>query len=217
MAQLGLPHPRSRVVNRSRRSSRPARELEYPIIVKPNIGGSGALMRRFDSPGRAAAGADAGELDADLRPRHDGDRPGVPPARGGSIVRVEALDDRLLYAHPDPQRPEPGFNLCPADICQVADGRRGQRDDFDFCPADAPARRQLQIEAPTAALGRRAVVRIFARLAWTSAASSTWRASATASSTLRRQLALELRDRRRRLVGFDPFARFVDFLDVPGW
>src|SRR5919204_5140592 len=49
LASLGLPHPRSRVVNHVSQLEPAARELEYPLIVKPNIGGSGALMRRFDS------------------------------------------------------------------------------------------------------------------------------------------------------------------------
>src|SRR5438067_4788817 len=49
LAALGLPHPRSRVVNHLGQVEPAARELEYPLIVKPNIGGSGALMRRLDS------------------------------------------------------------------------------------------------------------------------------------------------------------------------
>src|SRR5919199_5900273 len=50
MMALGIPHPRSRVVNHVGQIEPAAAELVYPVIVKPNIGGSGALMRRFDTP-----------------------------------------------------------------------------------------------------------------------------------------------------------------------
>jgi glutathione synthase/RimK-type ligase-like ATP-grasp enzyme len=42
MTKLGLPHPRSRVVNSAAQMEAAAAELEYPIIIKPNLGGSGA-------------------------------------------------------------------------------------------------------------------------------------------------------------------------------
>ena len=41
LAQLGIPHPRSRAVNHVSQIAAAASALEYPIIVKPNIGGSG--------------------------------------------------------------------------------------------------------------------------------------------------------------------------------
>ena len=41
---------------------------------------------------------------------------------GGAIVRVEVLDGRLLYAIKIQTDPEASFNLCPADICQIEPG-----------------------------------------------------------------------------------------------
>src|SRR5438128_2472153 len=119
LAALGLPHPRSRVVNDRSRIEPAARELEYPLIVKPNIGGSGALMRRFDTPAELRLALDGGELDGVFGLDYTAVVQEYHPQRGGSIVRVEALNDRLLYAiriHNDPSQ---GFNLCPADICQL--------------------------------------------------------------------------------------------------
>src|SRR5919198_6052468 len=47
LAALGLPHPASRVGNDPQQLVEGARQLEFPLIVKPNVGGSGALMQRF--------------------------------------------------------------------------------------------------------------------------------------------------------------------------
>jgi hypothetical protein len=120
LERLGLPYPRSRVVNHPSRLLSAAEGLTYPVIVKPNVGGSGALMRRFETPEELAAGVEGPGLDLGI------DRTAVvqeylAPA-GGSIVRVEVLDGRLLYAIKIQTDPEASFNLCPADICQVEPG-----------------------------------------------------------------------------------------------
>jgi hypothetical protein len=117
LERLGLPYPRARVFNHPSRLVEAAEGLTYPLIVKPNIGGSGALMRRLETPDDLQALATSGDLDFGV------DRTALvqeyfAPA-GGAIVRVEVLDGEFLYAikiHTDPAE---GFNLCPADICQV--------------------------------------------------------------------------------------------------
>jgi glutathione synthase/RimK-type ligase-like ATP-grasp enzyme len=115
LADLGLPHPKSRVLNDPDQLRSAASALEFPLIAKPNVGGSGALMQRFDSVDDLVQ-ADVDDLFAQdgtaiLQEYH--------PQASGSIVRVEALDDRPLYAIRISNDPRQGFNLCPADICQV--------------------------------------------------------------------------------------------------
>ncbi len=155
MTKLGLPHPRSRVVNSVEQVVAAASELVYPVIVKPNLGGSGALMRRFDSHDELRAAAADGEVGPILGIDTTGIVQEFHPTRG-SIVRVEALGDRFLYAIRIHNGASQNFNLCPADICQTADGEtaaettpEASANDLDFCPADAPVMRQLQIEATT--------------------------------------------------------------------
>src|SRR5690348_591224 len=48
---LGLPYPRSRAINNPNHAVRAAREakLRYPVLVKANIGGSGAGIVRYDT------------------------------------------------------------------------------------------------------------------------------------------------------------------------
>src|SRR5260221_9366896 len=47
---LGLPAPRSRVIDHKGRAVEAAEGLRFPVIVKPNVGGSGAGVRRFNTP-----------------------------------------------------------------------------------------------------------------------------------------------------------------------
>ena len=115
--RLGVRYPRARVVNHPSQLERAAEGLTYPIIVKPNVGGSGALMQRFESPAALRHAASAGAIDFGI------DRTALvqeylAPA-DGSIVRVEVLDGDYLYAIRIQTNPDEGFNLCPADICRV--------------------------------------------------------------------------------------------------
>lgn len=135
--RLGVRYPRARVVNHPSQVVRAAEGLTYPVIVKPNIGGSGALMQRFEAEADLAAAAEAGILDFGL------DRTALVQEylapEGGTIVRVEVLNGEYLYAIKIQTNPDEGFNLCPADICRtdlVAGqgeqvGQAGQADQVD--------------------------------------------------------------------------------------
>jgi D-alanine-D-alanine ligase-like ATP-grasp enzyme len=146
LAALGLPAPSTRVVNDVAQVEAAASELTFPLILKPNIGGSGALMRRFQSSAELADARASGALDdlfgidgtALVQEYH--------PPRNGSIVRVEALDNQFLYAIRIHNDPDQGFNLCPADICQTPSASAADAS-FDLCPADAPAKASRKIEA----------------------------------------------------------------------
>lgn len=115
--RLGLPYPRARVINHPSQIAAAADGLRYPIMVKPNIGGSGALMRRFDSPAavRDVVRADEIQLGLDSTALV---QEYIAPA-DGAIVRVEVLDGQYLYAIRLYPEQDAGFNLCPADVCQL--------------------------------------------------------------------------------------------------
>ncbi len=112
--RLGLRYPKTIVVNDRARLLAAADQLRYPVLVKPNLGGSGALIERFDSREELAARAGSVDLGPD----------GVAlvqeniEAEGSAIVRVEILDGRFLYAIKIARKAD-DFNLCPADLCQV--------------------------------------------------------------------------------------------------
>lgn len=117
LSRLGLPHPRTRVINTPALAAGAARRLTFPILVKPNVGGSGAKIQRFDTPGDLDAAVTAGTLDLGIDDTALVQEYHAPV--GGYIVRVEVLDGRFLYAIKVFPNPSAGFNLCPADICQI--------------------------------------------------------------------------------------------------
>ena len=119
LESLGLPHPRSVVINHVSQAVAATRDLRYPIVVKPNIGGSGVGIVRFDSPEQLAAGVQNGAIQLGL------DSTGIVqefiPARGGHITRIETLGYEYLYGIKVFTSGET-FDLCPMDICKTTDG-----------------------------------------------------------------------------------------------
>jgi len=132
LEDLGLPYPKARAINDPKAALDAARGLRYPVLVKANVGGSGAGIVRYDSEGALAGAVARGEVDLGVD--------GVAlvqesaPLRNGHIVRVETLDGKYLYAIK--VFPAVGsFDLCPADACQTADGIELVR---GACAVDAP-------------------------------------------------------------------------------
>ena len=114
ISRLGYAVPETRVVHRVDDLLAAAEGMAWPLLVKANIGGSGAGIVRYSS---------ADELARSIR---DGTVPDsvdkvlllqdYAPARGGAIVRVETLGGRFLYAI-EVESGGDGFDLCPADAC----------------------------------------------------------------------------------------------------
>jgi len=102
------------------------------LILTPNIGGSGAGIKKFSSREELQAAVDAGELYFGI------DNVALVQecftARGGIITRVEVLGGKYLYAIQIHITGET-FDLCPADICKSA---RGEELTRIACPVDAP-------------------------------------------------------------------------------
>src|SRR5687767_13574279 len=150
LRSLGLPFPAARVINHPSQAPAAAQGLRFPIVVKANIGGSGAGIVRFDTPQDLRRAVDEGRVSLGI------DETALVqeyvPARGGHITRVEVLNGKYLYAinvyPPSPQATAgqgstgESFNLCPADICQSTDGVELAR---GACPVDAP-KNNLRVE-----------------------------------------------------------------------
>lgn len=123
-ARLGLRYPAARAVNDPAQAPAAAASLRFPVLVKPNVGGSGAGITSFETPAELARAVDGLDLGLDgtaLVQEH-------LPAADDAVVRVEILGGELLYAIR--LRLLPGsFNLCPADYCElpgIADGVSGR-------------------------------------------------------------------------------------------
>lgn len=119
IAGLGLAIPETRIVHRREDIVAAAEGMAYPLVLKVNIGGSGAGIVRYDS---------AAELREAVAERFLPDSvdkvllvQDYVPARGGTILRLETLAGRFLYAIEVENGG--GFDLCPADACVAAPGR----------------------------------------------------------------------------------------------
>ena len=142
LESLGLGYPKARVINHASKAAEASDGLRFPVVVKANIGGSGAGIVKYLSRESLAESVAANQLDFGVD--HTALVQEFVPARGGHITRVETLGGKFLYAIKVYTTGE-SFNLCPADICQRADGVELVR---AACPVDAP-KTGLKVEGYT--------------------------------------------------------------------
>ena len=204
---LNLQYPKAFVINSASLAVEASASLRFPIVVKANIGGSGAGIVRFDSREALVSAAENNKLDLGI------DQTALVqefiPPHGGHITRVETLGGKYLYAI-NVFTTGDTFNLCPADICQTTDGVELAR---VACPVDAP-RSGLRVEAfepPREVI--RSVERI-AQAAKIDVGGIEYIVDDRDGSLLYydiNALSNFVAD-ATRVVGFDPHARLVDFL-----
>jgi biotin carboxylase len=116
LKKLGLAFPKTIVINHVSQLRKAALKLSFPIAFKPNIGGAGAGILRFNN------------IEAlDFAIENDSINLGIDqialvqeflPAKGGHINRVETLNGKFLYAIMVYTSGD-SFNLCPAEICVI--------------------------------------------------------------------------------------------------
>ncbi|HEV7396260.1 MAG TPA: hypothetical protein VGN86_07090 [Pyrinomonadaceae bacterium] len=208
LASLGLPYPRARVINHAPLAVSAAHDLRFPIVVKANIGGSGAgvvLYESLDSLERAVEGNTV-ELGIDQTALVQE----FVPARGGHITRVETLGGKCLYGIRVYTSGE-SFNLCPADICQTTDGVELAR---LACAVDAP-RSGLRVEGYTPPDEVIAAVERIVQAAEIDVGGVEYIVDDRDGSLLYydiNALSNFVAD-AQRVIGFDPHTRLVDFLE----
>jgi hypothetical protein len=208
LRSLDLPYPRARVIHHASQAADASDGLRFPMVVKANIGGSGAGIVKFDRREDLTRAAEEGRLDFGV------DQTALVqefvPARAGHITRVEVLGGRYLYGINVFSTGE-SFNLCPADICQTSDGVELSR---ATCAADAP-KNNLRVEGYTPPAS---IIRDVERIMET--------AGIDVGGV---EYIVDDRDGRPyyydinalsnfvadapRVVGFDPFARLADYLE----
>jgi glutathione synthase/RimK-type ligase-like ATP-grasp enzyme len=121
IASLGYAVPETRVVHRAADLAKASEGMGWPLLVKANIGGSGAGITRYSSREElersVAEGSVPRSIDQVLLLQDY-----VVP-RGGSILRLEMLAGRFLYAL-EVESGGDSFDLCPADACLAQPGRK---------------------------------------------------------------------------------------------
>ena len=132
-ASLKLHYPRAVAIHRPEDALDAARQIGYPVIVKPNIGGSGSGVSKRNSEVELAEAVKFKMLDLGV------DNTGLVQQyieSDGFIYRVEILGDQLFYAIRQPIQ-EGTFNYCAADGCHTDPE---PNDEFDFCAIDGADR-----------------------------------------------------------------------------
>ena len=206
LQSLDLPYPRSRVIHHTSEAPAAATGLRFPVVVKPNIGGSGAGIIRFDTAAQLEAAAAKGislGLDGTALVQE------FIPAKDGHIVRVETIGYKYLYGIKVFTSGET-FDLCPADICKTSDGTELNTS----CVIEGP-KTGLRVEAYTPPAKIIAdVERIFA--------ATKIEVGGVEYVTDARDGQLYYNDINAlsnfvadgpTLIGFDPFVRLVDYLE----
>jgi glutathione synthase/RimK-type ligase-like ATP-grasp enzyme len=204
LRKLGVPAPRTWTFNDIQAIGARAQEIVFPVLLKPEQGGSGARIVLLES---------FAHLEALLAQRPDHWLPenllvlqeyiDTDPAKG--IVRMEFLGGELLYAMRVISHGR--FNLCPAPVCNPEEGQSSA------CEAEvsaAPAQFHPCNDVPAQALawGKRIV-----------AAGKLDVAGIEYLETRDGRLVVydinansNLRPSVAQAFGFDPFERVVDFL-----
>jgi RimK-like ATP-grasp domain len=203
---LGIPFPRSRVVNCVEELRRHSKTIGFPLIVKPNIGGRGAGIARLESAAELDRAIEAGQVDVGI------DSTALIqefiPARNGHITRVETLGGKFLYAMKVFTSGE-HFNLCPAEICDVERAKEGA-----MCLADGP-KTGLKVEPYQPPLE---VIGMVARIV-ESAGIDVGGVEYITDARTGRHLFYDINALSNfvadapRILGFDPHARLVDYLE----
>ena len=208
LESLDLPYPKARVINSPSLAVAASNGLRFPIVVKANIGGSGAGIVRFDSRQSLVNAVENNQIDLGI------DQTALVqefiPPRDGHITRVETLGGKYLYGIKVYTTGET-FNLCPADICQTTDGVELTR---VACPVDAP-RSGLRVEAFEPSLDVIRFVERIVQAAQIDVGGVEYIIDDRDGSLLYydiNALSNFVAD-ATRVIGFDPHARLVDFLE----
>jgi glutathione synthase/RimK-type ligase-like ATP-grasp enzyme len=205
LRKLGVPAPRVWTFNDLEALRSRAHEIPFPVLLKPEQGGSGARIVLVET---------LAHLEALLR-----EQPGhwlpdnllllqeylpTDPAKG--IVRMEFVGGELLYAMRVISHGR--FNLCPAPMCNPEDGAAAAVCDVETTAPPAEFYPYREVPAQAVAWGKRIV-----------AAGKLDVAGIEYLETLDGRLMVydinansNLRPSVAQAFGFDPFERVVDFL-----
>ena len=122
--RLRIRSPRTVVLNHVDQIAKALDGFRFPVVIKPNVGGSGAGIERFDSRGRAGGPRWPRSTSGPITWRCCRSSSKPTAARSsGSRCWTDASSTRSASSGA-----AASFNLCPADICQVpGPGRRRSR------------------------------------------------------------------------------------------
>lgn len=146
LSTLNIPQPRTIVLNNITQIEKYISDFQFPILLKPNCGGSGSGIQKFENSDDLKSSTDAGKIDIPVNGLFI-IQEFIQP-RDGHIVRLETINGKLAYAMK--VFTNGSFNLCPSDGCDM-DRSTPVTDELGYCPSttDSDVRFELYKNPPS--------------------------------------------------------------------
>lgn len=136
--KLGLHCPQAVAVYQTQDVLKAAKTIGFPLIIKPNIGGSGSGIARYNSYHELETAVKSDKVDLGI------DGTGLVQEyihSDGYVYRVEILGERLFYSIKQKMMAHT-FNYCAADGCSVSQTPENNDSSFDCCALNQEIRIQ---------------------------------------------------------------------------
>lgn len=131
LRSLNIPQPKSLVFNSVDEVKKSLNSLTFPLVAKPNLGGSGVGIQKFTS--KKSLKETIKNKDLALPPDNLIVLQEFIQPKDNYIVRVETINGKVIYAMK--VFTSDTFNLCPSDSCDI-DRFSSSQTDLGYCVAN---------------------------------------------------------------------------------
>ena len=133
MSTLNISQPKTIVLNSISQIELYMGEFNFPVLIKPNCGGSGAGIQKFENADQLKVAVDSDEISLPTNQLFILQEFIQP--RDGHIVRMETINGKLAYAMK--VFTDGSFNLCPSDGCDIDRSPSPlPKEDLGYCPSN---------------------------------------------------------------------------------
>ncbi len=137
-SKLELHCPQAVAVYRTQDILKAAEAIGFPLIIKPNIGGSGSGIVKFDAYDELETAIQSDNVNLGI------DGTGLVQEyiqSDGYVYRIEILGGRIFYSIKQKMMTHT-FNYCAADGCSVSQTPENKDSSFDYCALNQESRIQ---------------------------------------------------------------------------
>jgi hypothetical protein len=128
-SKLGLHCPQAVAVYQVQDILKASKTIGFPLIIKPNIGGSGSGIAQYNTYDELESAVQSGKVDLGI------DGTGLVQQyihSDGNVYRVEILGNSLFYSIKQKMMADT-YNYCAADGCSVSESQENKDSSFDHC------------------------------------------------------------------------------------
>lgn len=129
LKKLNISYPKTLVFNDQRVLANQLENFSFPVVLKPNCGGSGAGMYTFHSKKELLDALETNSIT--LPPENVMLLQEFIQPKDNHIVRVETINGKIIYAMK--VFSQGTFNLCPSDSCDLS--RMDSSKELGYCAA----------------------------------------------------------------------------------